>query len=54
MNGVISIDRMAEVVRKLEYGAGAYAFVINSQGVPIVHPDARLMGNIDKSGSQSC
>ncbi len=48
MNGVISIDRIAEVVGKLEYGAGTYAFVLNSQGVPIVHPDARLMGNIDQ------
>jgi len=49
MNGVISIDRIAEVVGKLEYGAGTYAFVLNSQGVPVVHPDARLIGNIDKS-----
>ncbi|WP_332946130.1 MULTISPECIES: cache domain-containing protein [unclassified Microcoleus] len=49
MNGVISIDRIAEVVGKLEYGAGTYAFVLNSQGVPIVHPDARLMGNIDRA-----
>ncbi|MEG4058479.1 MULTISPECIES: cache domain-containing protein [unclassified Microcoleus] len=48
MNGVISIDRIAQVVGKLEYGTGTYAFVLNSQGVPIVHPDARLMGNIDK------
>ncbi|MEG4044202.1 cache domain-containing protein [Microcoleus sp. Pol17_C1] len=48
MNGVISIDRIAQVVRKLEYAPGTYAFVLNSQGVPIVHPDARLMGNIDK------
>ncbi|MEG5060272.1 cache domain-containing protein [Microcoleus sp. A2-C5] len=49
MNGVISIDRIAEVVGKLEYEAGTYAFVLNSQGVPIVYPDARLMGNIDKA-----
>ncbi|MEG4860615.1 cache domain-containing protein [Microcoleus sp. K1-B6] len=49
MNGVISIDRIAQVVRKLEYGPGTYAFVLNSQGVPIVHPDARLIGNIDNS-----
>ncbi|MEG3885172.1 cache domain-containing protein [Microcoleus sp. herbarium19] len=48
MNGAIKIDRVVEVVGKLEYGAGTYAFVLNSQGVPIVHPDARLMGNIDK------
>ncbi|MEG4855294.1 cache domain-containing protein [Microcoleus sp. B5-D4] len=49
MNGVISMDRIAQVVRKLEYGPGTYAFVLNSQGVPIVHPDARLIGNIDNS-----
>ncbi|WP_424410490.1 cache domain-containing protein [Microcoleus sp.] len=48
INGVISIDRIAEVVGKLEYGAGTYAFVLNSQGIPIVYPDARLIGNIDK------
>ena len=42
-------DRIAEVVGKLEYEAGTYAFVLNSQGVPIVHPDTRLMGNIDKA-----
>ncbi|MBE9185754.1 GAF domain-containing protein [Microcoleus sp. LEGE 07076] len=48
INGVISMDRIAEVVGKLEYEAGTYAFVLNSQGVPIVHPDARLIGNIDK------
>ena len=48
MNGVISIDRIAEVVEELEYAAGTYAFVLNSQGVPIVHPDAGLIGNIDK------
>lgn len=49
MNGVISIDRIAQVVRKLEYDPGTYAFVLNSQGVPIVHSDAQLIGNIDKS-----
>jgi two-component system, NtrC family, sensor kinase len=48
MNGVISIERITKVIGNLEYGAGTYAFAINSQGVPIVHPDARLMGNIDK------
>ncbi|MBE9093165.1 cache domain-containing protein [Tychonema sp. LEGE 07203] len=48
INGVISIDRIAEVVGNLEYGAGTYAFVLNSQGIPIVHPDARLIGNIDQ------
>jgi two-component system, NtrC family, sensor kinase len=49
MNGVIEIHRLAEVVGKLEYGEGTYAFVLNSQGVPIVHPDEKLIGNIDKT-----
>ncbi|MEG4376825.1 MULTISPECIES: cache domain-containing protein [unclassified Microcoleus] len=49
MNGVISMDRIAQVIRKLEYDPGTYAFVLNSQGVPIVHSDARLIGNIDNS-----
>lgn len=48
MNGVIKIERVAEIVGNLEYGAGTYAFVLNSQGVPILHPDRRLMGNTDK------
>lgn len=51
MNGVIKIQRLAQVVGKLEYGAGTYAFVLNSQGVPIVHPDARLIGNTDLPAS---
>jgi two-component system, NtrC family, sensor kinase len=49
MNGVIKIDRLAKIVGNLEYGKGTYAFVLNSQGVPILHPDQRLIGNIDRS-----
>jgi two-component system, NtrC family, sensor kinase len=49
MNGVININRLAEVVGNLEYGIGTYAFVLNSQGVPIVHPDKKIIGNIDKT-----
>jgi two-component system, NtrC family, sensor kinase len=48
MNGVIKIDRLAKIVGNLEYGKGTYAFVLNSQGVPILHPDQRLIGNIDR------
>ncbi|MFM9264406.1 cache domain-containing protein [Tychonema sp. BBK16] len=48
MNGALKIHRLAEVVGKLEYGEKTYAFVLNSQGVPIVHPDQQLVGNIDK------
>jgi two-component system, NtrC family, sensor kinase len=49
MNGVIKIDRLAKIVGNLEYGKGTYAFVLNSQGVPILHPDQRLIGNTDRS-----
>lgn len=48
MNGVIKIDRLAKIVGNLEYGKGTYAFVLNSQGVPILHPDQRLIGNTDR------
>ncbi|MGL5065759.1 MAG: cache domain-containing protein, partial [Microcoleus sp.] len=48
MNGVISIDRLIEIAGKMEYGEGSYAFILNSQGVPIIHPDANVTGNIDR------
>lgn len=46
--GVISIDRVSEVVKALNYGRNSYAFALNSQGVPIVHPDRTLMGTTEK------
>ncbi len=48
MNGVIKIDRLVQIAGNLEYGAGSYAFILNSQGVPIVYPDANLTGNTDQ------
>ena len=48
ITGNISIDRVAQVVGRLEYGQGSYAFALNSQGQPIVHPDRYLMGTVEK------
>ena len=46
--GVISIQRLKKVVKTLNYGQGSYAFALNSQGVPIVHPDPTMMGTLEK------
>jgi two-component system NtrC family sensor kinase len=46
--GSISIERLSQIVSSLKYGENSYAFALNSKGVPIIHPDHSLMGNIDK------
>lgn len=46
--GSIKVDRVAKVATSLYYGSESYAFVLNSQGVPIVHPNNNLIGNIDE------
>ncbi|HLO48695.1 MAG TPA: ATP-binding protein [Kamptonema sp.] len=47
--GSISIERVTQIVSNLQYGNGSYAFALNSKGVPIVHPDKNLIGNLDKA-----
>ncbi|WP_414574008.1 sensor histidine kinase [Nostoc sp. CCY 9925] len=46
--GGIPINRVIEVVNNLQQGKGSYAFALNSQGVPIVHPDTRLIGTPER------
>ncbi|MDJ0680222.1 MAG: ATP-binding protein [Xenococcaceae cyanobacterium MO_167.B52] len=46
--GVIDIKRLIEVVNGLGYGTGSYAFALNSEGIPIVHPETRRMGTLEK------
>ncbi len=46
--GSIKVDRVANVATSLYYGSESYAFALNSQGVPIVHPNNNLIGNIDQ------
>lgn len=45
--GLIDIHCLEEVVQGLEYGSGSYAFALNSEGMPIVHPDQSLMSTIN-------
>jgi len=43
--GPIKIDRFTKIVSDLKLGLGSYAFALNSQGVPIIHTDATLIGS---------
>ncbi|WP_265272442.1 sensor histidine kinase [Nostoc sp. KVJ3] len=47
--GGIEINRVVEVISDLHQGKGSYAFALNSQGVPIAHPDIRLIGTPEKA-----
>ncbi|MBE9207874.1 sensor histidine kinase [Nostoc sp. LEGE 06077] len=38
LNGSLKVDRITQVVNKLHYGKGSYAFALNSKGEPIIHP----------------
>lgn len=42
--GSIEVQRLTDVVSTLDYGTGSYAFALNSQGVPIFHPDPKKRG----------
>ncbi|MEG4581886.1 ATP-binding protein [Microcoleus sp. MON1_C5] len=48
LSGSIKLDRVTSVADSLLYGSDSYAFALNSQGVPIVHPNSNLIGNIDR------
>jgi signal transduction histidine kinase/DNA-binding NarL/FixJ family response regulator len=48
INGVININKVVEVVSELRYGAGSYAFALNSNGEAIVHPNPALMSTLEK------
>ncbi|MDZ8188045.1 MAG: cache domain-containing protein [Nostoc sp. ChiSLP02] len=47
--GGIPINRVIQVVNNLHQGKGSYAFALNSQGVPIVHPDTQLIGTPERA-----
>jgi signal transduction histidine kinase/ActR/RegA family two-component response regulator len=46
--GALPVDRINEVVSQLQYGSGSYAFILNSKGEAIVHPDPTLMSTVEK------
>lgn len=47
LSGIIKLDRVTNVANSLSYGSDSYAFALNAEGVPIVHPNHNLIGNID-------
>ncbi|MEH2413772.1 sensor histidine kinase [Nostoc sp.] len=46
--GGIPIKRVVEVISNLHQGKGSYAFALNSQGIPIAHPNTELIGTREK------
>ncbi|MEH2034817.1 sensor histidine kinase [Nostoc sp.] len=47
--GGIPINRVVDVISNLHQGKGSYAFALNSQGVPIAHPNTELIGTPEKA-----
>ncbi|MEH1781558.1 MAG: cache domain-containing protein [Nostoc sp.] len=47
--GGIKVNRVVEVISNLHQGKGSYAFALNSQGVPIAHPNIELIGTPEKA-----
>lgn len=47
--GGILINRVVEVISNLHQGKDSYAFALNSQGVPIAHPNTELIGTPEKA-----
>ncbi|MBD2433696.1 MULTISPECIES: sensor histidine kinase [Fischerella] len=41
--GSLNVNRVTQVVNRLNYGKGSYAFALNSQGQAIIHPNPELM-----------
>ncbi|MEL7354653.1 MAG: ATP-binding protein [Cyanobacteria bacterium J06560_5] len=51
INGNVKLDRLTQVVNQLNYGEGSYAFVLNSKGGAIAHPNRDLLFNVDRPTS---
>ncbi|MBW4589633.1 MAG: histidine kinase [Aetokthonos hydrillicola CCALA 1050] len=49
LNGNLTVGRVSEIINKLRYGEGSYAFALNSTGEPIIHPPQALMSTTKKS-----
>ncbi|MEH2211811.1 sensor histidine kinase [Nostoc sp.] len=47
--GGIPINRVVEVISNLHQGKGSYAFALNSQGIPIAHPNTEFIGTTEKA-----
>lgn len=47
IHGGVTIDQIETYVKQLQYGQRSYAFLLNSEGRPIIHPDSTLMSTIE-------
>ncbi|MCD8486919.1 MAG: ATP-binding protein [Desertifilum sp.] len=43
----IDLQRIEQVVRRLQQGKQSYAFALNSKGVPIIHPNPEFIGSAE-------
>ncbi|WP_449419996.1 ATP-binding protein [Phormidium nigroviride] len=48
LTGSIGIERLASEVNAIRYGSDSYAFALNSEGVPIIHPNKNLIGSSEQ------
>lgn len=51
VNSAVTVELVSEVVSTLQYGAKSYAFVLNSDGRAMVHPDTRRMSTQEEPAS---
>ncbi|MEC4991742.1 MAG: histidine kinase dimerization/phospho-acceptor domain-containing protein [Oscillatoria sp. PMC 1068.18] len=47
VSGTISISRLSQEIKDLNYRNYGYAFAINAEGIPIIHPDPSKLGTED-------
>ncbi|NER80994.1 MAG: two-component system sensor histidine kinase/response regulator, partial [Leptolyngbya sp. SIO1D8] len=47
IHGGVKVDLVIQVVERLRSGQGSYAFLLNSEGRAIVHPDRTLMSTVE-------
>ncbi|MEL6602514.1 MAG: cache domain-containing protein [Cyanobacteria bacterium J06614_10] len=47
IHGGVTTERIETYVNRLQYGEQSYAFLLNSEGRPIIHPNPALMSTIE-------
>lgn len=48
LTGNLQVKLVAQVVNRLHYGSGSYAFALDSRGETIIHPNPAMMSTVDK------
>lgn len=49
VGGTVKIDQFVQIISTLQQEPGSYAFALNSQGVPIAHPNSTMIGTPEKA-----